>query len=92
MGKYKATNAKINKNLINDELDLKSLKKRKPSTDGRGDGGSQPPKPPRKSLEERVASVINNTVPNMIAEAVTKAIKPLSDKLDRVIQLNNLKS
>jgi hypothetical protein len=40
----------------------------------------EPPKPPRKSLDERIAEAIVKTVPNLI----NQALKPVLSRLDNI--------
>jgi hypothetical protein len=53
---------------------------RKVKSRGPGPDVVEPPKPPRKSLDERIAEAIVKTVPNLI----NQALKPVVSRLDNI--------
>jgi archaellum component FlaC len=56
---------------------------------GPGPDVVEPPKPPRKSLDERIAEAIIKTVPNLI----NQALKPVVSRLDNIdTRLDNLET
>jgi hypothetical protein len=63
-------------------------KKRKPTSPGPNSDNDG--KKPRKSLDERIAETIVKTVPNLIDNALTKALEPVMSRLDKQVEFNKV--
>ena len=85
--KYKVDDAKKNKNLINDEIKLSSVKSKG------GPGGGRKPGSKNKMTLDKLAKIVTNGFAEQAKfnTRIEKQVSDLRSDFNRVVKLNNLK-